>query len=63
LHRGANKTIIILRQDRQSSSQSLNFGLSKREAGVLISDDDMKLEGTRKIYQKVCFQTAEKTRM
>jgi hypothetical protein len=58
---------MILGQDRQSSSQSLNFRLSECEAGVLINDsddddDDMKLIGTRRSYQKVYFQTAEETK-
>jgi len=37
------------------------LGLSECEAGVQINDDDMKLEGTRRSYQKVCYQTAEET--
>jgi hypothetical protein len=59
---GLIKTTIIPGQDRQSSSQSLNLGLSECEAGVLINDD-MKLDGTRRSYQKVCSKTREETRV
>jgi hypothetical protein len=37
-------------------------GLAECEAGVVFNDGDMKLDGTRRSYQKLCFQTTEETR-